>query len=124
MCHNWKIIRSEVEYEQACDRQSELLLKGSDRTVEETDELDMIDILIEKYDKENSDIGAANPLEYIRFRMEQKKLYQKDLAVKLGDTSEGHISEILRGKRPMSKRVAKMLYYELNIPAELLFRCM
>lgn len=69
-----------------------------------------------QYDK----IDAPNPVEAVKFRMEQLGLSQRDLARLVGSRSRA--SEILSGKRTMSLRVIRVLNQKLNIPAEVLLQ--
>jgi len=79
------------------------------------DELDILTTLIEQYEINNYKIIPPNPIDAIKFRMEQMGLTQKDLAKIIG---ANRISEILNKQRSLSLNMIRKLYTNLNIPAE------
>ncbi len=79
------------------------------------DKLDILSILIEKYEKENFEILPPDPIEAIKFRMEQMGLEKKDLAKIIG---ANRTSEVLRKKRGLTLRMIKNLHAALNIPTD------
>jgi len=111
-------IHTEDDYQKALDRIEEIFdaKPGS----EEGDELEILGILVDEYEKKHFPIEAPKPVEAIKFRMEQLGLEQKDLAKILG--SKSRASEILSGKRSLSLRQIKILYRKLGIPAEVLIQ--
>ncbi len=113
---NIKPIKSEKDYEQAMERLSFIFdaKKGS----KDGDELEILSILIEKYENEHFPIGYPDPIEAIKFRMEQMGLKQKDLADAVGFTSR--VSEILTKKRKLTVEMIRNLSLKLNIPTEIL----
>ncbi|MGV8025415.1 MAG: ImmA/IrrE family metallo-endopeptidase [Anaerolineaceae bacterium] len=113
-----KIIRTETEYEQALARSEELMdaIPGSP----EEEELEVLAILIEKYEEEHFPIDLPDPVEAIQFRMEQQDLTRKDLIPYLG--SQSKVSEILNRKRPLSLAMIRALHEGLGIPAEVLLQ--
>ncbi len=82
----------------------------------EADELEVLSILIEKYEDEHDPSGPSDPIEAIKFRMEQQGLTQRDLEPFIG--SSGRVSEVLNRKRKLSLRMIKRLHEGLNIPYE------
>jgi HTH-type transcriptional regulator/antitoxin HigA len=82
------------------------------------DEAEVLSILIEKYEEEYYPIGMPDPIEAIKFRMEQMGMKQKDLAEAVGFTSR--VSEILSGKRKLTLGMIRKLSTTLNIPTEVL----
>jgi len=113
-----KIIRTESEYEQALARLEELMDAVPGSLKEE--ELEVLAILIEKYEEEHFPIDLPDPVEAILFRMEQQGLTRKDLIPYLGNQSK--VSEILNHKRPLSLAMIRALHEGLGIPAEVLLR--
>lgn len=113
---NIKPIKSEKDYEQAMERLAFIFdaKKGS----KDGDELEILSILIEKYENEHFPIGYPDPIEAIKFRMEQMGLKQKDLADAVGFTSR--VSEILTKKRKLTVEMIRNLSLKLNIPTEIL----
>jgi len=111
-------IHTEADYQNALDRIEEIFdaKPGS----KEGDELEILGILVDEYEKKNFPIEAPKPVEAIKFRMDQLVMEQKDLAKIL--SSKSRASEILSGKRSLSLRQIKILYRKLGIPAEVLIQ--
>jgi HTH-type transcriptional regulator/antitoxin HigA len=80
--------------------------------------LEILSILVEKYEEEHFPIGNPTPIEAIRFRMDQLDFSNADLAEILG--GENRVSEIMNKKRKLSLRMIRNLCYQWNIPAEVL----
>jgi HTH-type transcriptional regulator/antitoxin HigA len=72
--------------------------------------------LVEVYEKQHHPVGPPDPLDAIRFRMEQAGLSQRDLVPYLGSASR--VSEVLRGLRPLTLKMIRALYEGLGVPAE------
>ena len=113
-----KPIKTEKDYNQALERLDQIFdaKKGS----EEGDELDILGILIEKYEDENFPIDLPDPIEAIQFRMEQLNYNQTDLGKLFGQKSRA--SEILNRKRKLSLEMIRKLSENLNIPSEVLIQ--
>lgn len=82
----------------------------------EADEMEVLVALVESYENKHYPIGPADPVEAIKFRMEQQGLSAKDLEPYLG--SSGRVSEVLNRKRALSLRMIKRLHDGLKIPYE------
>ncbi len=82
----------------------------------EGDEMEILATLIEAYENKHYPIGPADPVEAIKFRMEQQGLTPKDLEPYIGPS--GRVSEVLNRKRPLSLRMVKRLHDGLRIPYE------
>ncbi len=82
----------------------------------EADEMEILATLIEAYENKHYPIGPADPVEAIKFRMEQQGLTPKDLEPYIGPS--GRVSEVLNRKRPLSLRMVKRLHDGLQIPYE------
>jgi HTH-type transcriptional regulator/antitoxin HigA len=82
----------------------------------EADEMEVLVALVESYENKRYPIGPADPVEAIKFRMEQQGLMPKDLEPFIG--SSGRVSEVLNGKRALSLRMIKRLHDGLKIPYE------
>lgn len=115
---NLKPIKSEQDYEVALER-LELIFDAIPGT-EESDELEILGMLIEKYEKEQYPIGFPDPIEAIKFRMEQMGYTQNDLAEIVGLKSRA--SEILNRKRKLSLEMIRTLTQKLHIPSEVLIQ--
>jgi len=80
------------------------------------DILDVLVTLVEAYEKKKFEIAPPNPIEAIKFRMEQLGLRQTDLAEAMGGTNR--VSEVLNGKRSLTREMMRNLHYDYNVPAE------
>ena len=115
---NIKPIKTEKDYKKAIKRLEEIF--DSRPGTNEGNELDILGILIEKYEDEHYPVSPPDPIEAIKFRMEQMGYQQKDLAEIMG--SKGRVSEILNRKRKLSLEMIRNLHEKLNIPLESLFK--
>jgi HTH-type transcriptional regulator/antitoxin HigA len=82
----------------------------------EADERDVLVTLVEAFENKHWDFGPADPVEAIKFRMEQQGLTARDLEPFIGPS--GRVSEVLNRKRSLSLRMVKSLHAGLNIPYE------
>lgn len=82
----------------------------------EADEMEVLVTLIEAYENKHFPIGPPDPVEAIKFRMEQMGLAPRDMEPYIGPS--GRVSEVLNRKRPLSLRMVKRLHDGLNIPYE------
>jgi len=113
-----KKIRNEEDYKDTLAR-LELIFDAIPGTPED-DELEILTILIDNYEKEHFPIGLPDPIEAIKFRMEQMNYTQSDLAEILGIKSRA--SEILNRKRKLSLEMIRKLHSKLKIPTEVLIQ--
>ncbi|AMD01846.1 MULTISPECIES: helix-turn-helix domain-containing protein [Halomonas] len=111
---NIQPIHTEADLERAFARMEALW--GVEDGTPEADELEVLSILVEKYEDAHYPIGPSDPIEAIKFRMEQQGLTQRDLEPYIG--SSGRVSEVLNRKRKLSLRMIKRLHDGLNIPYE------
>jgi len=111
---NIKVIKTLEDYNQALLRLNEIFHARADS--KEGDEAEILTILIEKYEDENYPIEAPNPIEAIKFRMEQMDLSKKDLAQIIGYKSR--VSEIFNRKRKLTLKMIRNLHEKLKIPYE------
>jgi HTH-type transcriptional regulator/antitoxin HigA len=86
----------------------------------EGDELEVLGILIDKYEKERYSIDYPDPVEAIKFRMEQLGYSQSDLANIVGLKSRA--SEILNKKRKLTLEMIRQLHHVLGIPTDVLIQ--
>ena len=115
---NIKPIKNEADYDAALVRVDALMDAKPDTP--EGDELDILVTLIEKYEAQHYPIDPPNPVEAIRFRMEQYNLKDKDLIPYLGQS--GRVSEVLNFKRKLTLSMIRKLHKGLNIPTESLIQ--
>tara|TARA_A100000171_G_scaffold31006_1_gene29338 strand:+ start:832 stop:1236 length:405 start_codon:yes stop_codon:yes gene_type:complete len=85
------------------------------------EELDILSILVESYEEKNFPIDAPDPIEAIKFRMEQLSLSRADLKETLKCT-RGRVSEVLNKKRPLTLAMIRALYQAYQIPSDVLVR--
>jgi HTH-type transcriptional regulator / antitoxin HigA len=113
-----KIIKSESAYDAALARINELM--DADPGTPQGDELELLVTLVELYEKTAHPIELPDPVEAIKFRMEQSGLKQKDLIPFIGSRSK--VSEVLSRRRPLSVTMIRKLHQGLGIGAEVLLR--
>jgi HTH-type transcriptional regulator / antitoxin HigA len=113
-----KPIRSEKDYEAAMAEVE--ILWGAKSGTPKGDRLDVLATLIESWEGANYPIDPPDPIEAIKFRMEQQGLTRKDLEGIIG--TRARIAEVLDRKRGLSIAMIRRLNTELHIPAEVLIR--
>ena len=111
-------IRNENDYQKALDRLEEIF--DAKKGTEQGDELEILSILIDRFENEIFPIGMPDPIEAIKFRMEQMGMKQKDLAEVVGFKSR--VSEILNRKRKLTLDMIRKLNSTLHIPTEVLIQ--
>jgi HTH-type transcriptional regulator / antitoxin HigA len=115
---NIKPIRTKKDYEEALARLE--VIFDSKKGTDKGDELEILGMLIENYENEKFPIGFPDPVEAIKFRMEQLGYNQTDLANVVGLKSRA--SEILNRKRKLSLEMIRQIHDRLNIPTEVLIQ--
>ncbi|MBC8172994.1 MAG: transcriptional regulator [Chitinophagales bacterium] len=113
-----KPVKTEKQYESALAKIYKLLQKGSARSAAETDELDILSILVKEYENKHYPVPPPHPIEAIKFRLEQLGMKQSELNSIFGNRSRK--ADILNGKRKLSIRMIRLLHEKLNISAETL----
>lgn len=111
-----KPIRTEADYQAALTR-AEVIFQAQPGTPE-LDELDVLATLIEAYEAQHYPIPDPDPIEYIKYKMAERGLRQRDLAAWLG--GENRVSEILNRKRKLTAKMMKALHDNLGISADVL----
>ena len=113
-----KIIKTEKDYNLALKRLEEIF--DAKKGTKHGDELELLSLLIDNFEKEKHAIDLPDPIEAIKFRMEQLGYKQKDLAEVIGLKSR--VSEILNRKRKLTLEMIRKLHDVLGIPTEVLVR--
>jgi HTH-type transcriptional regulator/antitoxin HigA len=113
-----KPIKTEKDYNQALERLETIF--DAKLGSAEGDELEVLGILIDQYENEHFPIGLPDPIEAIKFRMQQMGYNQNDLANIVGLKSRA--SEILNRKRKLSLEMIRQLHERLNIPTDVLIQ--
>ena len=111
-----KPIRSDLELDRALERIDELW--GAKPGTAKGDELDVLMLLVESYEEQHFPISASDPIEAIKFLMEQNQLSRRDLEPYIG--ARGRVSEVLNRKRNLTLPMIKRLHDGLKIPYECL----
>ena len=111
-----KAIKTAEQHADALKRVAALAARFKTLPEQERDELEVLNVLIQKYENDHIDIPPPTPLEAIRFRMLQMGYKRKDLGVLLGGASRA--SEVLSGKRQLSQKMMRRLRDEWGIPAD------
>ncbi len=115
---NWKVIKTEKEYQAALKRLEEIF--DAKRGSKNGDELELISLLIDNYEKDKFPIDLPDPIAAIKFRMDQLGYTQKDLTDVIGLKSR--VSEILNKRRKLTLEMIRKLHEALGIPTEVLIR--
>jgi HTH-type transcriptional regulator/antitoxin HigA len=111
---NIRPIRSQADYERGL-REIDRLWNARPGSVEE-DELEAIGALVEDYEKRVYPLPHADPIEAIKFRMEQSGLTSTDLLPVFG--TRGRVSEVLNRRRPLTLEMIRQLHFRFGIPLE------
>jgi len=110
----YKVIKNKTQYNEYCKKLEDLVFSGlkDGRT---KDEIDLLTVLIEKWEAEHNTFDELDPIQLLHSFMEDHKLKPKDLVEILG-VSKGYISEILHYKKGLSKDVIRMLaeYFKVS----------
>jgi len=113
-----RVIHTDAAHREALAALDRLLVLDPEPGTPDADELALLALTIESYEKERFPIASPNPVEAIRFRMDQAGLAQRDLIPYIGSKSK--VSEVLSGKRSLSLRMIRRLHEGLGIPLEVL----
>ena len=118
MTTDLKPIRTPNDYESALELMAELW--GADSNSPEGDKLDLLATLIDAYEAKHHPIDPPDPIEAIKFRMEQQGLTRKDLEGIIGTRTR--IAEVMNRKRNLSIEMIRRLHDTLGISADVLIR--
>ena len=111
---NVKPIKTKKDYETVLNKIEELL--DAKPNTNDGDLLDVLTTLVEAYEQKHFKIAPPDPVEAIKFRMEQLGLKQSDIADVIG--GKNRASEILNRKRELTAKMMRDLHRKFNIPAE------
>lgn len=113
---NIKLIKTEADYRKALKKLEEIF--DSMIGTPESDEADILGLMIDEYEKKHYHIDAPDPIEAIRIRMEEMQLKQVDLADAIG--GKNRVSEVLNRKRKLTVEMIRNLTKKLNLSPGLL----
>ena len=111
---NIRPIRTEADYDAALSEIERLW--GSKAGTPNGDRLDVLLVLVENYESTHHPIDPPDPVDAIKFRMEQMSLTRKDLEPLIG--SRGRVAEVINRQRPLSLAMIRSLHQKLHIPLE------
>jgi len=112
---NWKVIKTEAEYQKAIART--LAIFHAQEGTKEADELALLLLLVKDYEDKNIHLPEVNPIEVIKLKMAEHGMKAKDLEPIMG--SKGHVSSILSGRREITLKMAQRLKDYFQLPAEI-----
>ncbi len=115
-----KVIKNEKEYEETLVALEKLLDNDPGTGTPENERLELLTLLVQDYESRSFQIDPPDPVEAIKFRMEQQNLTPRDLIPYIGSRSK--VSEILSGKRPLTISMIRALHSGLKIPASVLIQ--
>lgn len=115
---NIKLIKTEADYQKALKRLEEIF--DANIGTLESDEADILGLMIDEYEKKHYYIEAPDPIEAIKIRMEEMQLKQVDLADVIG--GKNRVSEVLNRKRKLTVEMIRNLTKRLNLSPGLLIR--
>src|SRR4051812_25701362 len=111
---NIEVVKTRAQYQKALIRFEEIFLAKSG--TKEGNEAQLLALVIKDYEDRHYKIEAPDPVEAIKFRMQQMNLSKKDLGEILGYSSR--VSEVLNRKRKLTLEMVRNLHEKLNIPLE------
>ncbi len=114
------VIKNKVQYQDVLHALEALMDSDPARGSDDADKLELLGLLLEDYESKKVDIDLPDPVDAIKFRMEQQGLRQRNLIPYLGSATR--VSEILARKRPLTLRMIRALNKGLGIPAEVLIQ--
>jgi len=115
---NIQLIKTAADYQKALKRLEEIF--DAKIGTLESDEADILGLMIDDYEKKNYQIEAPDPIEAIKIRMEEMQLKQVDLADVIG--GKNRVSEVLNRKRKLTVEMIRNLTKRLNLSPGLLIR--
>jgi HTH-type transcriptional regulator/antitoxin HigA len=113
-----KIIKTKKQYEQFLDWVDVQFDNKVKSTTPQGEKLQVALLLIKQYEDAKYPIPLPDPIDAIKFKMDELGLKNKDLVGKVG--SKGYVSSLLNKRKPLTLELAKLFHQELNIPAEVL----
>lgn len=109
-----KVIKTKKDYEEALGKIEELF--NAKANTPDGDLLDVLVTLVEVYERKHFEVAPPDPIEAIKFRMDQLGLKQSDIAEVIG--GKNRASEILNRKRDLTAKMMRDLHKKYNIPAQ------
>ncbi len=120
MRKHFSIIKNDEQYEEYMADLLKLMEEPFTEGSPERDDFELLSLLIENYESKHHAINKPDPIEAIKFRMDQYGLSRRDMTKYMGSLSK--VSEVLNYKKPLSLTMIKSLHFGLGIPAEILLQ--
>lgn len=115
-----RILHTDRDYQRALARLSRLMDQDPEPGSATGDEMELLGLVIAHYERKQFPMEKADPIEVVKFMMEQKGLKKKDLIPFIGSASR--VTEVLNGSRDLNLGMIRRLSEGLGIPVELLVR--
>ena len=115
-----RIIRSTEEHQRALARMSKLMDLDPEPGTPEDEEMDLLGLVIKHYEEKHFPMDPPDPIEVIKFMMDQQGLKKKDLIPYIGSAPK--VTEVLNGTRNLSLSMIRKLTEGLGIPAGVLIQ--
>lgn len=112
----YTVIKNRTQYDQYCNQLEELVMTGA-KNKSFQDEIDLLTLLIEKWDEEHNSFQRVDPIRLLKSLMAEHNLKSKDLVSLLG-VSKGYVSEIMNYKKGLSKEVIRKLSAKFKVSQE------
>ncbi len=114
----FRLIRDDLQYQAALQEAKDLALADPAHGTEEAERLEVLSVLLEKFEETRFAFETPDPIDAIIYRLAELGLKQKDLGDIIG--SKSHASEVLARKKPLSLKMIRAIHERLRIPAEIL----
>ena len=111
----YKLIKTEEQYREYCNILEALVGEKGNETLE--DEIDLLTVLVEKWDDEHSTLSEVDPVELLKYLMDENKLKAKDISGLL-EVNKSTVSEILHYRKGFSKEVIRKLADHFKVRQE------
>ncbi|MEA3463610.1 MAG: transcriptional regulator [Patescibacteria group bacterium] len=115
-----KVLKTKEDYNAALELTEELINKDPDPNSEDGEKLNLLATLVQDYESKEFPESLPDPIDAIKFRMEQQNLKPKDLVPYIGSRSK--VSEVLSRKRPLTIDMIRAIEKGLGIPAKVLLK--
>ncbi len=115
-----KLIKNDFDYELALKELRKLIQKDPQSGTEDAERLEILGLFIAQYEQTHFPIEKPDPIEAIKFRMEQQGLTNADLVRFIGKPER--VTDVLNRKRPLSLKMIRAIHAGLGIPADILIQ--
>lgn len=117
---DWRIFKTQEDYERGMSRFLQLADGDLSPNTDDYDEFELLNLLIGHYESQKYPMDKPDPIDAIKFRMDQQGLSQSDMTQFIGSASK--VSEVLNRKRPLSLSMIRRLHDGLGIPVDILIQ--